>query len=114
VDTFEEAYCAEHSCDHRQFLNTVYRRCLYRHALACAFLFGGLNSDFFSADRELVESVGRVRNMEGMHEELHSYFSDARNHTFLRHRLKFRLCTQRLSRLAASSLRKARQQKAAK
>jgi hypothetical protein len=47
----------------------------------------------------LVKHVGRAQDLGAVHDELQRYFSDGRNHTFLRRRLKLRICTSRLKGL---------------
>ena len=60
MKSFQRAFCEAHRCSEDAFAQTVFRRCLHRHALPLAPLLGGLQAKYFAADRDLIVHAGRA------------------------------------------------------
>lgn len=74
------------------------------HALPFALLFGGINSSYTAADRELLYGVSRAVNMSQVREELRDYFMARANLRWRRRDANIRVPTTRLKTLAKQYL----------
>src|SRR5207247_622760 len=104
MKSLQEAYCTATGCPAAKFRARIFRRCLSSVTWLMTPLLGGINSDYFSADRDLIAQIGRAGNMERVREEVRDYFHDPRNRGWLRGRLKLRLSTSRLRAVAREYL----------
>ena len=102
--TLREKYCSEYGCDEREFATRVFRRCLHRRLVPFASLVALLRPDYFAPDWELVRRAGAVRSLAELAEEVGDFRNDARNQRGWRARLRMRLSTRRLQRLARQLL----------
>jgi hypothetical protein len=104
MNSFQETYCAGTGCSPVQFRRRVFWRCLPPMTRLAAPLFGGMNSEYFSADRDLIASAGRAASVAQIRDEIRDYFHDPRNQLWLRGKLRLRLSTARLRALARAYL----------
>jgi|ERR1019366_9483555 hypothetical protein len=98
--SFQELFCEQQRCNDGQFVRKVFWRSLYPHAWPFVPLLGGFGSDYFAADRELIACVGRVTTVSQLQTEIVDFFLDANNRGWFRQRIRVRVSTTRLKRLA--------------
>lgn len=104
VTTFQEKYCAARGCRSEEFIPQLLWRSLHRHALLVAPVVVTMRQDLFAVDRELIALVGRVRTMRELDEELRDFRYDPRNRHWWRTRVRLRISTRRLRRIAGGYL----------
>lgn len=104
VTTFQEKYCAARGCRREEFIPQIFWRALHRHALVLAPVVATMRRDHFAVDRELIAIAGRVRTLRELDEELRDFRHDARNRHWWRTRVRLRLSTRRLRRIAGTYL----------
>ena len=78
----------------------AFRHCLHRRALLVAPLLGGVRSEFFDTDRELLTNVARATTMAQVHEEIRDYRLSASRTGWLHRDAKVRVSAGRLIVLA--------------
>jgi hypothetical protein len=100
MKSFETLLCEKDGCKPDEFVKKVFWHCLTRHALPFVPLLGGYRSDFFAADRELIESAGRAVQLGQVREEIAAFFMDSGNRGFWRRTANIRLSTTRVTRLS--------------
>ena len=104
LKSFQELFCEEERCKEGEFSRKVFWRVLYAHAWPFVPLLGGLRSDYFVADRELISGAGRATTMIQLRTEIADFVIDGNNRGWLRERLRIRVSTTRLKRLAGKYL----------
>jgi len=98
---FKAIYCERYACDPDRFSATVFRRCLYRHALPVALLRGGLRAQLFAEDRRAIEQFGIAHTLEQVRSTLEDLAYVNRTHRhWLRTGLNIRISGRRLYALA--------------
>src|SRR5882672_1291671 len=102
METFQERFCQAHGCPPERFVPRVFNLCLHRRAVLFAPLFGGVRSDFFSTDRELLKSAALATTLTQVHEEIRDYRISARGTSWFHRNVKLRLSGRRLIILAES------------
>ena len=102
--SFQELFCEAQRCTEGEFARKVFWRALYPHAWPLVPLLGGFRSDYFVADRELLTGAGRATTMDQLRTEIVDYVMDANNRGWLRQRVRVRVSTTRLRRLARQYL----------
>lgn len=102
--TFLERYCAATGCPPAQFRRRIFWRCLHPLARPFVPLLGGMNSEYFSADRDLIADAARATTLEQLRDDIRDYLHDPRNQLWLRGTLQLRFSTSRLRALARAYL----------
>lgn len=97
-DTFKDAYCAAHGCAPDAYDRSVFRRCLYRHALFFARPVWWWNRYFFQPDFEVIAAIGRASTEDELR-VLIDEFENLRNveRDLLHATLRIRISTTRLT-----------------
>jgi hypothetical protein len=104
LKSFQELFCEEEHCTEGEFSRKVFWRALYPHAWPFVPLLGGLRSDYFVADRELISGAGRATTMVQLRTEIADFVMDGNNRGWLRVHLRIRVSATRLKRLARKYL----------
>jgi len=102
--TFAERYCSVHGVGNRDFVESAVAHSLYPHARMLRPVLS-LIPLYFTADREFVASVGRLKRMRDFDMEVFAYVNDPKNRGFLRRVLRLRVSAGRLNSLMWSTLR---------
>jgi hypothetical protein len=98
---FKALYCERYACDPDRFSATVFRRCLYRHALPVALLLGELRAPIFAEDRRAIEQFGIAHTLEQVRSILGDLaYVNRTNRHWLRTGLSIRISGRRLYALA--------------
>jgi len=100
MKSFQELYCAENQCDAEQFLRRVFWQCVRRHAIPFVPFFGGVRSEYFAVDRDLIAGAGQATSVADLKGEIIDHLMDSRNTGWLRRHANIRVSTSRLRRLA--------------
>lgn len=100
--TFAELYCAQTGCPPEKFSRRIFWRTLHWHAVPFAPLWWV--GRYFEADRNLIQACGQASRSKDIREEIREFSYHPQNRSWLHRRAKFRVSTQRLSRLANSFL----------
>lgn len=92
-DTFAARYCARQRLAQADYRDAILLAALYPHAGFFRWLMprGG-----HPADRDFVESVGRLRRLGDFHGKLLDFREDAQGHTWLREVMHLRVSARRL------------------
>ena len=101
--TFAEKYCAQNRISPEKFADTVLRQTLRPAGRVLRWLLV-LIPDYFAADLELINSVGRLKRMEGFDAEVMDFMYDPNNRGFLRRSLNLRISSRRLHALVRTTL----------
>ena len=101
--TFSEKFCAQRELAPEEFEAAVLRLSLHSPARVLRPLLA-LLPDYFSADRDFVRSVGRIRRRADFEAEASDFAHDPANRGVLRQRLRLRVSTRRLRRLVWATL----------
>jgi hypothetical protein len=101
--TLQEVYCLVHSCDPDEFVDHLFWRSLYPHALPFALSINLLNPDYFRFERELIGTLGSASSQPQLDAEL-AHFNNRRVLSWSRGPAHIRLSTERLARIASSYL----------
>jgi hypothetical protein len=98
MKTFRERYCERHGIALDEFERVLVRLSLHWQA---RLLYGllALDSEYYSADYELVRSIGDLRSRRGFHNEVAEYHYHPRNRSLLRKVLRMRVSSQRLKKI---------------
>ena len=91
----------------------MFWRALHWRAIPWAPRVAVLHPEYFAPDRELLDGAARVTTRQQLEEEIRDYAMDARNLNWWRRRLRCRLSTHRLRRIAAGYLSERQQARAA-
>lgn len=103
--TFAELYCEMHGLSIDDYARVILRRGLYLHARPLAPLLNLFSSEYFAADRDFVEDVGRLRHY---HEFIGcglDFSHHPENRGFMRSVLRLRVSTEKMRVLVKSVLR---------
>jgi hypothetical protein len=98
---FRQAFCEARQCDQEQFVELVFRECLYRHARPVAWSLTLLKPLIFEADLAMIKAIGQASSVAEIRNEvdLHRYYAPPTG--LLRRRLKVRVSGKRVVNLAA-------------
>jgi hypothetical protein len=102
--TFSEKFCAQNRISPDKFCETVLWLSLPPSAKAVRWVLL-LIPDYFAPDRELINSVGRLKHMEGFDAEVMDFMYDPNNRGFLRRGLNLRVSSRRLHSLVRATFR---------
>jgi hypothetical protein len=94
--SFREAVCQHFRCAPEAYERTVFRRCLYRHAVWPALLLHQFSPDYFRLDFELIRVVASMTDTEQVWAEVRLHRAEHPPVGFLRRNLRLRVSFQRL------------------
>ncbi|MCW5549066.1 MAG: hypothetical protein KIT44_08890 [Opitutaceae bacterium] len=103
--TFSELYCEQQGIAPAEFSRHAFRRALYPHARLLAGAISLLDSDYFSADRDFVEDVGRLTRYHDFVSSGMDYSHHPANRGFMRQLLLVRVSTERMRRMVRTAFR---------
>jgi hypothetical protein len=101
--TFAEKFCLQNKIEPGRYRAEVLRRTLYPRAAHIINLLN-LIPGYFEADHELIDAVGRFRDMKGFANEEADFNQHRRNRGFLRRTLHLRVSVGRLKSLVKATL----------
>ncbi len=99
------AFCGARGCTDGDFPRIMLRQSLHRRALVLRSLIELFDPEYFALDRDLIQQVGAANSMQEVDNELRDFMLDTRNHRWIRMRLRLRVSTTRLRRIARRHLR---------
>ena len=106
MQTFAEKFCLENTIVPGRYRSEVLRRTLYPRAAHVTTLLA-LIPGYFEADYELIDAVGRFRDMKGFANEEADFNQHRGNRGFLRRTLHLRVSVRRLKGLVKATLDRA-------
>lgn len=98
--SFAERFCARHGLSPGAYGEAVLRRALYPHARGVYCALACLSENYGRADRDFIHGVGMIRRLQDFSGEAADYMDHPANRGFLRRRLRLRVSSRRLRRLA--------------
>lgn len=102
--SFREAVCGQFGCSPGAYAETVFRRCLYRHAVLPAWIIRRFIPDFFHLDFELIRIVATFTHTDEVWGEIRLHRAEHPPIGFLRRNLRMRVSFQRLLDLSTQLL----------
>ena len=102
--TFAEFYCARHGLRSEDYAPAVFRHALYPHARPFAAIVRYYFPDYFAADLDLVQAVGRLRKARDFSGEADAFAHHPANCGGLRRMLRLRVSARRLRALVRATL----------
>ena len=105
--TFAEAFCSQHGIPPEKYGNAVFWRTLYWRAIPFIWLLPLLNIDHFTADRDLIKSVGLLKQLRGFSVEAERFHQHPCNRGMIRWRFCMRISSNRLRSLIKATFLKA-------
>ena len=103
--TFRDLYCAQFRCPPEQFVNRIFRRCLFLHAKPAAWVIVFINKWYFNTDFYFIKNVGNLTNPRDFGGEESQYLRSVHYEGGLRHFLRLRISNRRLHRLVIETWR---------
>jgi hypothetical protein len=98
---FKTLFCDRFDCAPDRFAETVFRRCLYRHAVPLALFMGRLQAALFAEDRRAIEQFGIATELNQVRAIIKDLaYVNRLNRHWLRTGLSVRLSGRRLYALA--------------
>jgi hypothetical protein len=98
MDNFKDLFCRRFHVGPDDYVRAVFHRCLYRRTWLFMPLLW-LLPNFFASDYQLIRDAGRLKDPDGLSEDIGNFNSDITNTGFLRQRVKFRISARRLQHL---------------
>ena len=105
--TFAEAFCSQRGIPLEKYGDAVFWRTLYKRAIPFIWLLPLLHIDHFTADLDLIKSVGQLRQLRGFAFEAERFREHPCNRGSLRWRFCLRISTSRLRTLMKTTFEKA-------
>lgn len=102
---FATRYCAQHGVRPEDYETVVVQRALYGHARLLAPLVRMVWPDYFTADEEFVQNVGRLTRMRDFIHESEEFVHHPANHGFWRSVLYVRVSARKLRRIVRETIR---------
>jgi hypothetical protein len=103
--TFSDLYCEQQGIAATEFARHAFKRALYPHARILAGALNLLNSDYFSADRDFIDDVGRLTRYHDFVSSGMDYSHHPANRGFMRRVLLLRVSTERMRRLVRTAFK---------
>jgi hypothetical protein len=100
--SFVDLYCDKFDCSPEKFEESVFRQCLYPHAVQLVSIISGLNPRYFNADLELIRQVKFLNKADEVSLEIQRFRYHDKRTGGLRRWLKARVSGRRLLTLARS------------
>ncbi len=97
--SFAVLYCRQLDLPLAEFERHIFRRALYQHARPVAWLLAHGRKDYFRADGEFIEDVGRLTRYEDFFAVALDYSQHYSNGWYPRRVLRLRVSTERMRRL---------------
>jgi len=98
---FKTLFCERFDCAPDRFAETVFRRCLYRHAVPLALFMGRLQAALFAEDRRAIEQFGIATELNQVRAIIKDLaYVNRLNRHWLRTGLSVRVSGRRLYALA--------------
>ena len=98
--SFVDLYCNEFDCSPENFEESVFRQCLFPHAVQLVSIIWGLNPRYFNADLELIRQVKFLNKADEVALEIQRFRHHDKRTGVLRRWLKARVSGRRLLNLA--------------
>ncbi len=98
--TFAEWFCDRMKVPTAQFERAAFRELLHRQWRPLAGVLWRFFPRFFGTDRTLVRRLAQVQSPSGYRQVLDDYVTEYETHPFLRFRMRLRVSSHRLRRLA--------------
>jgi hypothetical protein len=105
--TFSEAYALSSGVSEARFARRMFWLCLHRRAMFWVPFLAAVFPGYFQPEAQLLAQVGRARSLSAIDEEIRIFRHHDTNQNWLRRRLKFRLSTRRLRRVAVTVFNRA-------
>lgn len=102
---FATRYCAQHGLRMEDYEAVVVKQALYGHARVIAPLLKMIWPDYFAADEEFVQNVGRLTRMRDFIHESEEFVHHPANHGFWRSFLYVRVSARKLRRIVRETIR---------
>jgi len=96
TENFAEKFCREHKIPATRYRAVLLRRTLYPAARWLAPVLRFINPEFFAADHEYLDSIGRLRRLRDLPHETHAFNHHPDNRSFLRRSLRLRVSAGRM------------------
>ncbi len=103
--SFFELYCEQQSIPAADYARRVFSRALYPHARPLAGVISLFNSDYFAADHDFVEDVGRLTSYHDFLGSGMDYSHHPGNRGFFRQVLRLRISTDRMRRMVRTTFK---------
>ena len=97
--SFAVLYCRQLDLPLAEFEQHIFRRALYQHARPLTWLLVQGRKDYFRADAEFIEDVGRLTRYEDFFAVALDYGQHYSNGWYPRRVLRLRVSTERMRRL---------------
>jgi hypothetical protein len=97
--TFSERFCAQSRIEPARYREAVMRRVLYGHARILRPLLRLVSPDYFAADHDFIEGVGRITQRREFGVEAEEFAHHPGNRGFWRRALRLRASVGRMQRL---------------
>ncbi len=99
MSTFAERFCERYRVTAREYPRAMFWRCLHRRAILLAPFILFFKPQYFSADYDLIASVGRMTSVAHLDEEMADFRDHPWNHGFIRSRLRIRVSGARVCKM---------------
>jgi hypothetical protein len=96
---FAQLFCAQYGVSRQAYRAAVFRRTLYPHARPVHLLIRWANPDYFGADDDFVEGVGRIGSRREFTLEADEFTHHPQNRGFWRRTVRIRVSVGRMRRL---------------
>jgi hypothetical protein len=93
---FAQKFCAHFEAAPGRYRSIALARALYPHARLLRPLLECFDSEFFAADREFVNEIGRLTRRRDFGVVADEFHKDSDNFRFLRRKLRLRVSTARM------------------